>query len=239
MDEVKDRLEAAFLARCATPSWPALRQVAARRPAAVRAARLRQDVHRPRVAGELGAVLRRSALADVLDMYIGQQRAQPPGALRDRPPQRARACCSSTRSTRSARSARTALAPCARVVNQLLTELDGVGGQRGRLRPRGDQPPLGRRRRPAPAGPSRPDAAGAAADRGSRGDPASAPAERPVARHRPGIARSAYRGFSGADLAHLCESAAELALVDSVVPARRGRSRCATSTRRSSRCGLR
>ena len=57
-------------------------------------------------------------------------------------------------------------------VNQLLTELDGVGSeQRGRVRARRHQPPVGRRPGAAPAGPPRPDAARAAARPGGpRGD---------------------------------------------------------------------
>ena len=59
------------------------------------------------VAGELGARFFEVGISDVLDMYVGHQRAQRRPDLRRRPGAARRACCSSTRSTRSARSART------------------------------------------------------------------------------------------------------------------------------------
>ena len=104
-------------------------------------------------------------------------------------------------------------------VNQLLAEMDSLGGrQRRRVRARRDQPPVGRRQRAAPTRPLRPDAAGAAA---GRAGPARRSCATTCATGRSPTSTSsklakATEHYSGADLAHICTTAAERALAESM-----------------------
>ena len=136
------------------------------------------------VAGEIGARFSEFGVADVLDMWTGQQRAQPGRDLRRRPPQRpVRAVLRRGRRARPQALAPDHLQQHAQH-GQPAAGRDGLAGraQRRRLRARRHQPPVGRGQRAAPARPVRPDAAGAAAGRpGPGGDPAPPPA-RPAAR---------------------------------------------------------
>ena len=212
MDEVKKRLELAFLGAAAQPeAAQAVRQEPARRPAALRPAGLRQDVPRPGASpARWGRSSSRCRSCDVLNMWIGSSRAQPARALPAGPPRGARACSSSTRSTRSGTSARQlSPRPCARSVNQLLAELDGMEGDNEGVfvlaatnAPWDVDPALrrpGRLDRTVLVLP--PDA-----DRPRRRSSRYHLRERPIA----GIdlAGSSRRpsDFSGADLAHLCET---------------------------------
>ena len=173
------------------------------------------------VAGELGAgfyavVARRRA------RHVDRrERAQRPRAVRDRPAQHAVRAL-----PRRARRARPeALAPALELRDarhrQPAADRDGLGEeqQRRRLRPRRDEPPVGRRHRAACA-PGRfdrlllvapPDAEARA--RRSSATTCAAGRSRGSTRRS---SRGSTDGFSGADLAHLCDSAAELALEDSV-----------------------
>ena len=106
----------------------AVRQEPARRSAALRAARMRQDVPRPGGRGRDGRAFISVAISDMLDMWLGNPSATCTSCS-CRPRGTRRACCSSTSSTRSARSAASCAAapPRGRSVNQLLTELDSMG----------------------------------------------------------------------------------------------------------------
>ena len=74
MDEVKERLELAFLGAAAQPGAARVYgKSPARRPAALRPARLRQDVPRPRRRRRAGRELLRVSLNDVLDMWLGER----------------------------------------------------------------------------------------------------------------------------------------------------------------------
>ena len=161
MEEIKERLEAAFLAPMRNPELGRLYGKSLRGgllmygpPGCGKTFIARA------VAGELGASFMSVSINDVLDMWIGQLRAQHARGLRDRPPPGARACCSWTSWMRWEPSAAALQHSGMRnTVNQLLTELDGVGGaERGRVRARRDQRPLGRGHRAAhaPAGSTAP-----------------------------------------------------------------------------------
>ena len=106
-----------------------------------------------------------------------------------------RACSSSTSSTRSASGARSSTTRrCGRWSTSSSPSSTAWRAQRGRLRPRRDEPPVGRRHRAAPARPLRPDGARAAARRaGAGGDLQDAPEGPAGRRDRPREAGAAER----------------------------------------------
>ncbi|HEV2639383.1 MAG TPA: ATP-binding protein [Actinocrinis sp.] len=219
MTEVKARLEAAFLAPMRNPELSRLYGKNLKGglmlygPPGCGKTFLAKAV-----AGELGARFYGVTLADVLDMYIGQSEHN----LRDIfDVARDNAPCvlflDEVDALGGKRSQLRAYAAMRGVVNQLLTELDGVGrGNDGvfvlaatnhpwdvdaaLLRP-------GRLDRTLLVLPPDPDARVAILRYHLSG--------RPI--ERIDLAKLAKRtdGFSGADLAHLCDSAAEAALMDS------------------------
>lgn len=169
------------------------------------------------VAGELGAAFLHVSLADVLDMYIGQSERNVAELFQTA---RAQAPCVLFFDELDAigqRRSQTRNSGMRTTVNQLLTELDGVGARNDGVfvlaatnHPWDVDPAL---RRPGRL------------DRTLLVLPPDREAREAILRthlrHRPvegiDVRRLAKRtdGFSGADLAHLCESAAELALMDS------------------------
>ena len=225
MTEVKQRLEAAFLAPMRNPD---LRRLYGK---SLRGGLLlygppgcgKTFIARA-VAGELGAQFIAVSFADIIDMFVGQ----------------------SERNIHELFEIARRNAPCV----LFLDEVDAIGQKRSQLRQHSDaqrgqpaaagagrhlgqqrgrvpagrhQPPVGRGQRAAPAGPVRPDAAGAAAGRGGPRGRVPLPPQGPAGGgHRPGQAGPATDGYSGADIAHICETAAERALLDSVRAASRG-----------------
>ena len=175
MAEVKARLEAAFLAPLRNPELRRLYHKSLRGglllygpPGCGKTFIARA------VAGELGARFLAVSFADVVDMYIGQSERNIRRAVRHRPEQgavravpgrggRDRAEAQPAAQRADAQRGQPAAAGAGRRDRQ----------QRGRVRAGGQQPPVGRGQRAAPAGPVRPDAAGAAAGRGRPARPCS------------------------------------------------------------------
>ena len=185
------------------------------------------------IAGELAARFASVGLHDVLDMYLGQSEQKLHAVFENA--RRNAPCVLFLDEVDAIGMKRSNLSQSAgrNVVVQLLTEMDGMGSDNdGRVRDRCDQPAVGRRSGAAAAGSVRPGAAGAAA-RSSR--PGSAILDLPPAavdRSTIGIdvERLAARTeqYSGADLRLVCDSAAEMALEDSMAS---GRARPITQTR--------
>ena len=219
MQQVKERLENAFLMPDAQPrTAAAVRQELARRAAALRTARLRQDLHRPGVAGELGARFYPVSLVDVLDMYIGESerklRAIFDTARRNAP------CVLFLDEVDAIGHKRTDLrgSGLRSVVQALLSELDGAADSNDGVF--------------VLAATNHPWDVDSALRRPGRFDrmllvlPPDEAARRAVLRlhlrSRPveniDLKPLAKRteGYSGADLAHVCETAAELAMGDSI-----------------------
>ena len=169
-------------------------------------------------AGEIGARFISVGLADVLDMWLGQSERNLHQIFADGPRRGAgRAVLRRDRRPRSeAQPARTARGR--NVVNQLLAELDGVEANNEGVFVLGAT--------------NHPWDVDTALLRPGRFDrtvlvlPPDRPAREAIIRHhltgrpadRVDVAQIAARTehFSGADLAHLCESATELALEDSI-----------------------
>ncbi|MBD3913309.1 AAA family ATPase [Nocardioides hwasunensis] len=219
LTEVKKRLEASFLAPLRNPELRALYGKSLRGglllygPPGCGKTFLAKAV-----AGELGASFLHVSLADVLDMYIGQSERNVKELFEVA---RSSAPCvlfldeldaiGGKRSLNRSSGART-------TVNQLLTELDGVGSDNEGVfvlaatnHPWDVDPALrrpGRLDRTLLVLPPDRDAREAVLRTHLRG--------RPVERIDTRRLAKATDGFSGADLAHLCESASENALMDSV-----------------------
>ena len=104
MEEVKARLDAAFLAPLRNPELRAVRQVA-RRAAALRPARLRQDLHRARRRGRDGREVHLASRSPTCSTCGSGRASATCTRSSSRPAATRPACSSSTRSTRSARSA--------------------------------------------------------------------------------------------------------------------------------------
>ncbi|MGW2020205.1 ATP-binding protein [Streptomyces sp. NPDC001927] len=219
MQEVKDRLEAAFLAPMRNPE---LRKLYGK---SLRGGLLlygppgcgKTFIARA-VAGELGASFMSVSLSDILDMYIGTSEKNVHDIFETA---RAQAPCVvflDELDALGAKRSRTHHSGLRNVVNQLLTELDGVDGaeNEGVFVLAATNVPwdvdLALRR------PGR-------LDRTLLVLPPDAPAreailryhlrERPIESVDLGKLVKATEDFSGADLAHVCESAAEFALLDS------------------------
>ncbi|MBS2937456.1 AAA family ATPase [Nocardioides sp. J2M5] len=219
LTEVKKRLEASFLAPLRNPELRALYGKSLRGglllygPPGCGKTFLAKAV-----AGELGAAFLHVSLADVLDMYIGQSERNVKELFEVA---RSSAPCvlfldeldaiGGKRSLNRSSGART-------TVNQLLTELDGVGSDNEGVfvlaatnHPWDVDPALrrpGRLDRTLLVLPPDRDAREAVLRTHLR--------DRPVERIDTRRLAKATEGFSGADLAHLCESASENALMDSV-----------------------
>ena len=219
LDDVKKRLEASFLAPLRNPELRALYGKSLRGglllygPPGCGKTFLAKAV-----AGELGASFLHVSLADVLDMYIGQSERNVQELFEVA---RSSAPCvlfldeldaiGQKRSLSRNTGART-------TVNQLLTELDGVGSDNEGVfvlaatnHPWDVDPALrrpGRLDRTLLVLPPDRDAREAILRTHLR--------ERPVERIDTRKLAKATDGYSGADLAHLCESASENALMDSV-----------------------
>jgi AAA+ superfamily predicted ATPase len=219
LTEVKKRLEASFLAPLRNPELRALYGKSLRGglllygPPGCGKTFLAKAV-----AGELGASFLHVSLADVLDMYIGQSERNVKELFEVA---RTSAPCvlfldeldaiGGKRSLNRSSGART-------TVNQLLTELDGVGSDNEGVfvlaatnHPWDVDPALrrpGRLDRTLLVLPPDRDAREAILRTHLR--------DRPVERIDTRRLAKATEGFSGADLAHLCESASENALMDSV-----------------------
>ena len=170
------------------------------------------------VAGELGAAFLHVSLADVLDMYIGQSERNVAELFETA---RAQAPCVLFFDELDAigqRRSQTRNSGMRTTVNQLLTELDGVGAQNDGVfvlaatnHPWDVDPALrrpGRLDRTLLVLPPDRDAREAILRTHLRHRPVEGIDTRKLAKRT--------EGFSGADLAHVCESAAELALLDSV-----------------------
>ena len=168
MAEVKQRLEAAFLAPMRNPD---LRRLYGK---SLRGGLLlygppgcgKTFIARA-VAGELGASFITVSFADIIDMFVGQSERNIHElfevARRNAP------CVLFLDEVDAIGQKRSQLrhTPMRSAVNQLLLELDDVlGQQRGGLPAGGHQPPVGRGQRAAQARPVRPDPAGPAARRG-------------------------------------------------------------------------
>ncbi|MCY7400628.1 MAG: ATP-binding protein [Nocardioides sp.] len=219
LTEVKKRLEASFLAPLRNPE---LRQLYGK---SLRGGLLLygppgcgKTYLAKAVAGELGAAFIHVSLADILDMYIGQSERNVKELFETA---RSSAPCvlfldeldaiGQKRSLTRNSGART-------TVNQLLTELDGVGSDNEGVfvlaatnHPWDVDAALrrpGRLDRTLLVLPPDRDAREAILRTHLR--------ERPVERIDIARLAKATDGFSGADLAHLCESASENALMDSV-----------------------
>ncbi|MFD3942440.1 AAA family ATPase [Streptomyces sp. NPDC058579] len=219
MQEVKDRLEAAFLAPMRNPE---LRKLYGK---SLRGGLLlygppgcgKTFIARA-VAGELGASFMSVSLSDILDMYIGTSEKNVHDIFETA---RAQAPCVvflDELDALGAKRSRTHHSGLRNVVNQLLTELDGIDGaeNEGVFVLAATNVPwdvdLALRR------PGR-------LDRTLLVLPPDAPAreailryhlrERPIESVDLGKLVKATEDFSGADLAHVCESAAEFALLDS------------------------
>lgn len=219
LTEVKKRLEAGFLAPLRNPELRTLYGKSMRGglllygPPGCGKTFLAKAV-----AGELGAAFLHVSLADVLDMYIGQSERNVKELFEVA---RSSAPCvlfldeldaiGGKRSLNRSSGART-------TVNQLLTELDGVGSDNEGVfvlaatnHPWDVDPALrrpGRLDRTLLVLPPDRDAREAVLRTHLR--------DRPVERIDTRRLAKATEGFSGADLAHLCESASENALMDSV-----------------------
>lgn len=219
LTEVKKRLEASFLAPLRNPELRALYGKSLRGglllygPPGCGKTFLAKAV-----AGELGASFLHVSLADVLDMYIGQSERNVKELFEVA---RTSAPCvlfldeldaiGGKRSLNRSSGART-------TVNQLLTELDGVGSDNEGVfvlaatnHPWDVDPALrrpGRLDRTLLVLPPDREAREAVLRTHLR--------DRPVERIDTERLAKATEGFSGADLAHLCESASEIALMDSV-----------------------
>ena len=219
LTEVKKRLQASFLAPLRNPE---LRQLYGK---SLRGGLLLygppgcgKTYLAKAVAGELGAAFLHVSLADVLDMYIGQSERNVKELFEVA---RSSAPCvlfldeldaiGQKRSLNRSSGART-------TVNQLLTELDGVGSENEGVfvlaatnHPWDVDPALrrpGRLDRTLLVLPPDREAREAILRTHLR--------DRPVERIDTRRLARATDGFSGADLAHLCESASENALMDSV-----------------------
>lgn len=219
LTEVKKRLEASFLAPLRNPELRALYGKSLRGglllygPPGCGKTFLAKAV-----AGELGASFLHVSLADVLDMYIGQSERNVKELFEVA---RSSAPCvlfldeldaiGGKRSLNRSSGART-------TVNQLLTELDGVGSDNEGVfvlaatnHPWDVDPALrrpGRLDRTLLVLPPDREAREAILRTHLR--------DRPVERIDTKRLARATEGFSGADLAHLCESASENALMESV-----------------------
>ncbi len=219
LTEVKKRLEASFLAPLRNPELRALYGKSLRGglllygPPGCGKTFLAKAV-----AGELGASFLHVSLADVLDMYIGQSERNVKELFEVA---RTSAPCvlfldeldaiGGKRSLNRSSGART-------TVNQLLTELDGVGSDNEGVfvlaatnHPWDVDPALrrpGRLDRTLLVLPPDREAREAILRTHLR--------DRPVERIDTRRLAKATEGFSGADLAHLCESASENALMESV-----------------------
>lgn len=219
LTEVKKRLEASFLAPLRNPELRALYGKSLRGglllygPPGCGKTFLAKAV-----AGELGASFLHVSLADVLDMYIGQSERNVKELFEVA---RSSAPCvlfldeldaiGGKRSLNRSSGART-------TVNQLLTELDGVGSDNEGVfvlaatnHPWDVDPALrrpGRLDRTLLVLPPDREAREAILRTHLR--------DRPVERIDTRRLAKATDGFSGADLAHLCESASENALMESV-----------------------
>ena len=219
LTEVKQRLEASFLAPLRNPELRALYGKSLRGglllygPPGCGKTFLAKAV-----AGELGASFLHVSLADVLDMYIGQSERNVKELFEVA---RTSAPCvlfldeldaiGGKRSLNRSSGART-------TVNQLLTELDGVGSDHEGVfvlaatnHPWDVDPALrrpGRLDRTLLVLPPDREAREAILRTHLR--------DRPVERIDTRRLAKATEGFSGADLAHLCESASENALMESV-----------------------
>jgi AAA+ superfamily predicted ATPase len=219
LTEVKKRLEASFLAPLRNPELRALYGKSLRGglllygPPGCGKTFLAKAV-----AGELGASFLHVSLADVLDMYIGQSERNVKELFEVA---RTSAPCvlfldeldaiGGKRSLNRSSGART-------TVNQLLTELDGVGSDHEGVfvlaatnHPWDVDPALrrpGRLDRTLLVLPPDREAREAILRTHLR--------DRPVERIDTRRLAKATEGFSGADLAHLCESASENALMESV-----------------------
>jgi len=219
LTDVKKRLEASFLAPLRNPELRALYGKSLRGglllygPPGCGKTFLAKAV-----AGELGASFLHVSLADVLDMYIGQSERNVKELFEVA---RTSAPCvlfldeldaiGGKRSLNRSSGART-------TVNQLLTELDGVGSDNEGVfvlaatnHPWDVDPALrrpGRLDRTLLVLPPDREAREAILRTHLR--------DRPVERIDTRRLAKATEGFSGADLAHLCESASENALMESV-----------------------
>ncbi len=219
LDQVKDRLNASFLAPLRNPE---LRKLYGK---SLRGGLLLygppgcgKTFLAKAIAGELGAAFLHVSLADVLDMYIGNSERNVAELFNQA---RASAPCVVFLDELDAIGQKRSLtrnSGMRTTVNQLLTELDGVGSDNEGVfvlaatnHPWDVDPAL---RRPGRL------------DRTLLVLPPDRPAretilrnhfsQRPVERiDLPGLAKRTD-GFSGADLAHLVDSAAEIALLDSV-----------------------
>lgn len=219
MREVKERLEAAFLAPMRNPE---LRRLYGK---SLRGGLLlygppgcgKTFIARA-VAGELGASFLSVSLADILDMYIGTSERNVHDIFETARRQAPCVVFLDELDALGAKRSRMHHSGLRNVVNQLLTELDGVDGDRneGVFVLAATNVPwdvdLALRR------PGR-------LDRTLLVLPPDAPAreailryhlrERPIESVDLGKIAKATEDFSGADLAHVCESAAEAALLDS------------------------
>ncbi|MEV4924036.1 ATP-binding protein [Streptomyces roseoverticillatus] len=226
MEQVKERLEAAFLAPMRNPELRKLYGKSLRGGLLMYGPPGCGKTYIARaVAGELGARFMSVSISDVLDMWIGNSERN----LRElfETARRSAPCVVFLDELDALGAKRSQLrhSGLRTTVNQLLLELDGVDGQANEglfvlaatNHPWDVDPAL---RRPGRL------------DRTVLVLPPDEPARESILRHhlkdRP-IARIDLRklvkrtdGFSGADLRHLCESAAERALMDSV---RTGRAR--------------
>lgn len=219
MTEVKKRLDAAFLAPLRNPKLRELYGKSLRGglllfgpPGCGKTFLARA------VAGELGAAFIHVSLADILDMYIGSSERNVQELFETA---RASAPCVLFLDELDAIGQKRSLtrnSGMRTTVNQLLTELDGVGSTNEGVfllaatnHPWDVDPAL---RRPGRL------------DRTILVLPPDRPAREAIFRHhlanRPveniSLTRLAKQtdGYSGADIAHICESASELALLDSV-----------------------
>lgn len=223
LDEVKARLEASFLAPLRNPELRALYGKSLRGglllygPPGCGKTYLAKAV-----AGELGAAFLHVSLADILDMYIGQSErnvAELFAAARASAPT---VLFLDELDAIGVKRALTRHSGARGTVNQLLTELDGVASDNEGLyvlaatnAPWDVDPAL---RRPGRL------------DRTLLVQPPDRAAreailrthlrDRPVEAINLGALAKRTEGFSGADLAHLCDSAAEQALLDSATSGR-------------------
>ena len=219
MQQVKDRLETAFLAPMRNPELWALYGKSLRGGLLLYGPPGCGKTYLARaLAGELGANFSSISLADVLDMYIGQSERNLHAVfetVRQNTP-----CVLFLDELDALGQKRSLLRGSAMrgTVNQLLAELDGVQADNEGLF--------------ILAATNHPWDIDSALRRPGRLDrmllvlPPDEPAreailrhhlkDRPVARIELGKIVAKTAGFSGADLAHLCDTAAEVALLDSV-----------------------
>lgn len=228
MDRVKERLEMAFLAPMRNPE---LRRLYGK---SLRGGLLlygppgcgKTFVARA-VAGQMGASFISVALSDVLDAYVGQSEQNVHTVFRLARSHAPAVLFLDEIDAIGHKRTHTAFSSLRNVVNQLLTELDGIGSDNDGVyvlaatnAPWDVDPAL---RRPGRL------------DRSIAVLPPDEPARAAILHHhlraRPcegvnlaALARTT-EGFTGADLAHLCDSAVEIAMMDSV---RTGRVRMVT-----------